>query len=100
MQSIPRLFSLLRTIKRSSHSRTRCYTPAQPHAPSKRDKPVMIKEKKKNPRSWRKNKASQAQEATIKMINTIQSEYEGLLTPPFLAKKDDPRVQTIECLIN
>jgi hypothetical protein len=34
------------------------------------------------------------------MINTIQSEYEGLLTPPFLAKKDDPRVPTIECLIN
>jgi hypothetical protein len=34
------------------------------------------------------------------MINTIQSEYEGLLVPPFLAKKDDPRVPTIECLIN
>jgi hypothetical protein len=34
------------------------------------------------------------------MINIIQSEYEGLLTPPFLAKKDDPRVPTIECLIN
>jgi hypothetical protein len=34
------------------------------------------------------------------MINTIQSEYEGLLTPPFLAKKDDPGVPIIECLIN
>jgi hypothetical protein len=34
------------------------------------------------------------------MINTIQSEYEGLLTPPFLAKKDDPGVSTIEFLIN
>jgi hypothetical protein len=34
------------------------------------------------------------------MINTIQSEYEGLLTPAFLAKKDDPGVPTIECLIN
>jgi hypothetical protein len=34
------------------------------------------------------------------MINTIQSEYEGLLTPPFLAKKDDVEVPTIECLIN
>jgi hypothetical protein len=34
------------------------------------------------------------------MINTIQSEYEGLLAPPFLAKKDDPRVPTIEYLIN
>jgi hypothetical protein len=61
---------------------------------------VTIKEKKKNPRSWRKNKASQAQEVIVKIINTIQSEYEGLLTPPFLAKKDDPGVSTIECLIN
>jgi hypothetical protein len=60
----------------------------------------MIKEKKKNPRSWWKNKASQAQEATVKMVNTIQSEYEGLLAPPFLAKKDDPVVPTIECFIN
>jgi hypothetical protein len=34
------------------------------------------------------------------MINTIQSDYEGLLAPPFLAKKDDPRVPTIDCLIN
>jgi hypothetical protein len=34
------------------------------------------------------------------MINTIQSKYEGLLTPPFLEKKDNPRVPTIECLIN
>jgi hypothetical protein len=76
------------------------HTFAQPHAPSKRSEPVLIKKTKKNPRSWRKNKASQAQEETIKMINTIQSEYEGLLTPPFLAKKDDPGVPTIECLIN
>jgi hypothetical protein len=34
------------------------------------------------------------------MINTIQSKYEGLLTPLFLAKKDDPVVPTIEYLIN
>ena len=61
---------------------------------------MTIKEKKKNPRSWRKNKASHAQEETVKMINTIQSEYEGLLAPPFLDKKDDPKVPTIECLIN
>jgi hypothetical protein len=77
------------------------YTPARPHAPYKRDEPVTIKEKKKkNPRSWRKNKASQAQEETVKMISTIQSEYEGLLAPPFLAKKDDPGVPIIEYLIN
>jgi hypothetical protein len=34
------------------------------------------------------------------MINTIQLEYEGLLAPPFLPKKDDPGVPIIECLIN
>jgi hypothetical protein len=76
------------------------HTPARPHASYKRDERVTIKEKKKNPRSWRKNKASQAQEGTVKMINIIQSEYEGFLAPPFLDKKDDPRVPTIKCLIN
>jgi hypothetical protein len=34
------------------------------------------------------------------MINTIQSDYEGLLAPTFLAKKDDLGVLTIDCLIN
>jgi hypothetical protein len=34
------------------------------------------------------------------MINTIRSEYDQLLTPPFLVKKDDPRVPTIKCTIN
>jgi hypothetical protein len=76
------------------------HTPARHHAPYKRDELVMIKEKKKNPRSRRKNMAGKAQEEIVKMINTIQSEYEGFLAPPFLAKKDDPRVPTIECLIN
>jgi hypothetical protein len=34
------------------------------------------------------------------MINIIQSEYEGLPALPFLAKKNDSGVPTIECLIN
>jgi hypothetical protein len=34
------------------------------------------------------------------MINTIRTEYDHLLTPPFLVKKDDPGVPTIECTIN
>jgi hypothetical protein len=34
------------------------HTPARPQAPYKRDELVTIKEKRKNPRSWRKNKAS------------------------------------------
>jgi hypothetical protein len=33
------------------------------------------------------------------MINMIRSEYDHLLTPPFLAKKDDPGVPMIECTI-
>jgi hypothetical protein len=34
------------------------------------------------------------------MINTIRTKYDHLLTPPFLVKKDDPGVPTIECTIN
>jgi hypothetical protein len=39
-------------------------------------------------------------EETIKMINAINAERDHLLTPPFLVKKDDPGVPTIECTIN
>jgi hypothetical protein len=34
------------------------------------------------------------------MINTIRTEYDHLLTSPFLVKKDDPGIPTIECTIN
>jgi hypothetical protein len=54
--------------------------------------------KKKNNRR-RKNKASQSPEEIVNMINTLQSEYDHLLAPPFLAKKDDPGVPIIECTI-
>jgi len=33
------------------------------------------------------------------LINTLRSEYNHLLASPFLAKKDDPSVPTIECTI-
>jgi hypothetical protein len=33
------------------------------------------------------------------MMNTLQSEYDHLLASPFLAKKDDLGVPTIECTI-
>ena len=33
------------------------------------------------------------------MINTLRSEYDHLLTSPFLAKKDDSSVPMIECTI-
>jgi hypothetical protein len=54
--------------------------------------------KKKNRR--RKNKTDQSPEETINIINTILSEYDHLLAPPFLVKKDDPGVPMIECTIS
>jgi hypothetical protein len=33
------------------------------------------------------------------MINMLQSKYDHLLASPFLEKKDDPGVPTIECTI-
>jgi hypothetical protein len=60
----------------------------------------VLTKKNKNNINWRKNKASHAEEETIKMINIIRYEYDHLLTPPFLVKKDDPGVPIIECTIN
>jgi hypothetical protein len=59
---------------------------------------TLVTKKKKNRR--RKNKTSQSPEETVNMINTIQSEYDHLLALPFLEKKDDPCVPTIECTIS
>jgi hypothetical protein len=56
-----------------------------------------VTKKKKNRR--RKNKTSQSPEETINIINTIRSEYDHLFAPPFLTKKDDPGIPTIECTI-
>jgi hypothetical protein len=55
--------------------------------------------KKKKNRRRRKNKTSQSPEEIVNMINTIRSEYNHLLSPPILEKKDDPSVLTIECTI-
>ena len=55
--------------------------------------------KKKNKRRRRKNKVRQSQEESVNMINTLRSEYDHLLASPFLAKKDDLGVPTIECTI-
>jgi hypothetical protein len=55
--------------------------------------------KKKNNQRRRKNKANQSQEDTLNMINTLRSEYDHLLAPPFLAKKDNPAIPMIECTI-
>jgi hypothetical protein len=55
--------------------------------------------KKKNKRRRKKNRTRQPQEETINIINTLRSEYDHLLASPFLAKKDDPSVPTIECTL-
>jgi hypothetical protein len=55
--------------------------------------------KKKNNWRRRKNKARQPQEESVNMINTLRSEYDRLLTSPFLTKKEDLGVPTIECTI-
>ena len=33
------------------------------------------------------------------MINTLRSEYDHLLASPYMTKKDDPGIPTIECTI-
>jgi hypothetical protein len=67
------------------------YLPEEPTTPAP---------KKKNNRNWRRNKLNQVPEETIKMINAVNAESNHLLAPPFLDKKDDPGVPTIECKIN
>jgi hypothetical protein len=67
------------------------YLPEEPTTPAP---------KKKNNKNWRRNKLSQVPEETIKMINAVNAECDHLLAPPFLVKKDDPGVPTIECTIN
>ena len=59
----------------------------------------IIETKKKKNMIRRKNKARQSQEESVNMINTLRSKYDHLLTSPFLAKKDDLGVPTIECNI-
>ena len=56
-----------------------------------------ISKKRNNQR--RKNRARQPREESVKMINTLQSEYNHLLASPFLTKKEDPGVPIIECTI-
>jgi hypothetical protein len=74
------------------------YSPAHPQKAYLHKETTTVTKKKKN-RRRRKNKTSSSPEETINIINTIRSEYDHLLAPPFLSKKDDPSVPTIECTI-
>jgi hypothetical protein len=64
------------------------------------EEPTTLAPKKKNNKNRRRNKLSQVLEETIKMINAINAESDHLLAPPFLVKKDDLGVPTVECTIN
>jgi ABC-type microcin C transport system duplicated ATPase subunit YejF len=54
--------------------------------------------KKKNNRS-NKNKKPQQMESAI-VITTVHREHDHQLKSPYLLKRDDPGVPTIECTIN
>ena len=56
-------------------------------------------DKKRDSRRARKNRARQPREESIKMINTLRSEYNHLLASPFLTKKEDLGIPIIECTI-
>jgi hypothetical protein len=75
-------------------------SPAHPQMLYLPKEPTIPTSKKKNNRNRRRNKLSQVPEETIKMINAVNVESDHLLAPPFLTKKDDPRVPIIECTIN
>jgi hypothetical protein len=75
-------------------------SPAHPQMSYLPEEPTTPAPKKKNNKNQRRNKLRQVPEQTIKMINAVNAESDHLLAPPFLVKKDDPRVPTIECTIN
>jgi hypothetical protein len=55
--------------------------------------------KNNNNNNRRRNKAKQQREDPAWMVNTIETEYDHLLPSPYLTKKNDPEVPTIECKI-
>jgi hypothetical protein len=74
------------------------HSPAHPQKAYLPEETTVVTKKKKNKRR-RMNKTSQSPKDTINIINTIRSEYDKLLAPPFLAKKDDLGVLIIKCTI-
>jgi hypothetical protein len=94
------VFSIKDKKKKFSFKEHILHSPTLPQKAFIPEKPAAPVPKKKNFRNWRKTKLSKIPEETVKMINTIRTEYDHLLTPPFLMKKDDLGVPTIECTIN
>jgi hypothetical protein len=75
------------------------YSSAHPQKAYLPEETTTVTKKKKRNRRRSKNKTSLSPKETINKINAIRSEYNHLLAPPFLARKDDPGVLTIECTI-
>jgi hypothetical protein len=59
--------------------------------------PTAALKKKNNNR--RRNKAKQQREDPVWMVNTVETKYNHILPSPYLTKKDDPGVPTIDCKI-
>jgi hypothetical protein len=55
--------------------------------------------KKKNKNRRRRSKAKHQAKEIVWMVNTIDSELDHLLPSPYLTKLGDPRVPTIDCMI-
>jgi hypothetical protein len=94
----PICFTIKDKKKKFSFKDRILYYPAHPHKGYLPEETIEVTKKKKN-RRRRKNKISQSPKEIVNIINTIRSEYDHLLAPPFLEKKDDPSVPTIECTI-
>jgi hypothetical protein len=70
--------------------------PVHPQTPYIYADPTAAPKKKNNNR---RNKAKQQREEPVRMVNTVETEYDHLLPSPYLTKKDDPGVPTIDCKI-
>jgi hypothetical protein len=94
------IFSIKDKKEKFSFEECILHFPAHPQIPYLPEVPTTPAPKKKNNRNQRRNKLSQVLEETIKMINAVNAESDHLLAQPFLVKKDDPGVPTIECTID
>jgi hypothetical protein len=58
----------------------------------------------RNEQNWQKEKMQQRESSTAsaeaRMITTVKSEFEHLIRPPMLTKKEDPGTPTIDCSIH
>jgi hypothetical protein len=94
------VFSIKDKKEKLSFKERILHSPAHPQMSYLPEEPTTPAPKKKNNRNRRRNKLNQVLEETIKMINAVNAGSDHLVAPPFLVKKDDPGVPTIEYTIN